>query len=126
MRIAFATDDGENVSAHFGRAQYYLMVDVENGGEVRRELVHKSPPEEHVHVPGEEHQHGKGHGAKFHLVEGCDVLVARGMGQRAYDRLREMGVEPIACDEMLIDVALTACVDGALAHNPERIHAPHH
>ena len=50
MRIAFATDDGEDISAHFGRAQYYLMVDVENGSEVRRELVHKSSPEEHVHA----------------------------------------------------------------------------
>ena len=126
MRIAFVTDDGEEISAHFGRAQFYLMVDVRDGEEVGRELVPKSQPSEHVHGPGEEHRHGKGHGAKFHLLEGCDVLVARGMGHRAVERAGGMGLEVIVCDEKTVDVALKAYLDGTLAHNPARIHAPHH
>lgn len=122
MRIAFVTDDGETLSAHFGRAQYYLMVDVEEGVEVGRKTILKHRPKEH----GEEHEHGQGHGARFNLLEGCQVLIARGMGQRALDHLNEMGIEVIVCDEESINVALAAYLDGALAHNPQRIHAPHH
>ena len=33
MKIAFVTDDGQSISAHFGRAAYYLVVDVVDGKE---------------------------------------------------------------------------------------------
>ena len=31
MKIAAITDDGQTISMHFGRAQYYLICTVENG-----------------------------------------------------------------------------------------------
>jgi predicted Fe-Mo cluster-binding NifX family protein len=126
MRIAFATDDGKEISAHFGRAQYYLVVDVRDGKEAGREMVLKSRPSEHVHGPGEERRHGKGHGAKFELLEGCDVLIVRGMGQRAFGRAQDMGLEIFVCDEKTVDAALAAYLGGALPHNPARVHEPHH
>jgi predicted Fe-Mo cluster-binding NifX family protein len=62
MKIAFVTDDGENVSAHFGRATHYLVVDVENGKETGRELREKLG---HAHFHTEEHQHEE-HSAEGH------------------------------------------------------------
>ena len=38
MKVAAITDDGKNISLHFGRAQYYLVVTVEDGVIVDREL----------------------------------------------------------------------------------------
>ena len=31
MKIAAVTDDGKTISAHFGRARYYVVVTVEDG-----------------------------------------------------------------------------------------------
>ncbi len=38
MKIALITDDGKSISQHFGRAPYYLVVTLEDGKEVNREL----------------------------------------------------------------------------------------
>ena len=41
MKIAFVTDDGETISQHFGRASKYLVVEVDGGKELLRELRDK-------------------------------------------------------------------------------------
>ena len=41
MKIAAVTDDGKTISQHFGRASKYMVVTVENGEEIGRELRDK-------------------------------------------------------------------------------------
>ena len=41
MRIAFVTDDGISITQHFGRAGKYLVVEIEEGKEVSRDLRSK-------------------------------------------------------------------------------------
>jgi predicted Fe-Mo cluster-binding NifX family protein len=41
MRIAAITDDGKTISQHFGRAAHYMVVTIENGKIVDRQLRDK-------------------------------------------------------------------------------------
>ena len=41
MKIAFVTDDGMTITQHFGRAGKYLVVEIEDGKEISRELRDK-------------------------------------------------------------------------------------
>ncbi|MCX6012209.1 MAG: dinitrogenase iron-molybdenum cofactor biosynthesis protein, partial [Chloroflexi bacterium] len=38
MKIAFATEDRNTISQHFGRAPYYLVVTVEGGKVLKKEV----------------------------------------------------------------------------------------
>ena len=44
MKIAIATDDGQTISAHFGRARAYAVLTVRDGVVIERELRPKSAP----------------------------------------------------------------------------------
>ncbi|MEN6409046.1 MAG: cupin domain-containing protein, partial [Anaerolineaceae bacterium] len=61
MKIAFITDDGKSISQHFGRASYYLVLTVEEGKIVNREMRSKLG---HNQLGGEHHEesHGASHG----------------------------------------------------------------
>ncbi len=61
MKIAFATQDGQTISRHFGRAPHYLVT-IENGAVAQRELRDKASHAHHehtLHQVGEE-RHGYG------------------------------------------------------------------
>ena len=62
MKIAAITEEGITISQHFGRAPYYLVLTIENGEIVQRELRDKLGHNQFA--PGEGHgeHHGEGHG----------------------------------------------------------------
>jgi len=72
--------------------------------------------------------HGHGHGHDHHFQEklavmaDCQVLLARGMGQPAYERLQAAGIEPLLVDEREIETAVQAYLAQTLTHNPRRLH----
>lgn len=136
MKIAAITDDGATISAHFGRAHYYLVYTVEAGEIVAREQRDKTG---HHDFASEEHEHAhhsrddpRGHGfgrgaAQRHAsmigaIADCDVLLARGMGQGAYLALQEAGIMPVTTDRKHIDEAVQAFLEGELIDRPERRH----
>ena len=41
MKIAVITDNGKTISRHFGRAPHYVVVTVENGKVIAREMREK-------------------------------------------------------------------------------------
>lgn len=66
MKIAVVTNDGRSISAHFGRARNYLVVTVENGTIVERELRDKTACDHGHHGHGHDHHahdehHESGH-----------------------------------------------------------------
>lgn len=133
MKIAIVTDDGKTISAHFGRAQHYSVITIEDGRVVGQELRDK-------HAHGAHHEHEHGGGTEIHLHEGnnpqaadthnrmaasipdCEVVVARGMGNGAYMSLRAAGKQPILTDAREIDEAVRRFIAGELADHPERLH----
>lgn len=88
-RIALACEDnqglGGQISQHFGRCPYYLIVDVE-GDEIRK-TDSVSNPYYNRHVPGMVPQ--------FINQQGANVMIAGGMGPRAIDMFTSLGIEVV-------------------------------
>jgi predicted Fe-Mo cluster-binding NifX family protein len=128
MKIAIVTDDGETISAHFGRARAYLAITVEDGSIVHREMRPKSAP----HLDGARHAgddeshdgpaaHAR-HDEMIAPIADCAYLVARGMGRGAYDRISAAGIRPVVTDLVDPDEASLACAAGRITDLVDRLH----
>lgn len=132
MKIAVISDDEVNVSQHFGRAPYYVVVTVEDGtivdSETRAKAGHHTfGAEGHPNLaPGERHGYDAGSQAKHRsmadTITDCEVLIAGGMGWGAYESLKGYGVRPIITDEEDIREAVRRYLDGDLPDLAERLH----
>ncbi len=122
MKIAFVTEDEQTISAHFGRAPKVVVVTVEDGKEVAREVRDK---EVHGHDHDHDHDHGHGHhdhGSIFSTMADCDALVVRGIGSPAVAHAQNMGLRVFLTRRKTIDEALAAYLAGELDHDERRIH----
>jgi predicted Fe-Mo cluster-binding NifX family protein len=132
MRIALITDDGKTISQHFGRAPYYLVVTVENGQIVKREVREKPGHTEFASQPHEAGGHGQLHGMgpvshDRHLrmseaIADCEALLCGGMGMGAYQSLLKRGIKPVVTDIQDIDQAVMAYVEGKIVDRVDRLH----
>jgi len=88
-RIALACEDNQELkgqlSQHFGRCPYYLLVDVE-GGEIKK-TASVSNPYFANHIPGKV--------PMFINEQGVNVMIAGGMGPRAIDIFSSFGIEVV-------------------------------
>ncbi len=125
MKIAAVSDDGKTISMHFGRARQYVVVTVEDGRivgrEVREKVFHHHGPDGHDHHAHDHHQHGP-HAQMAATIDDCQVLLAGGMGTPAYQSLKSHGIEPIITEVTEIDAAVSAYVGGSLRNLTERLH----
>ncbi len=132
MKLAIVTDDGVTISAHFGRAAYYLVITLENGKIVNRKKRQKLS---HAHFSHEPHEAGtpgqphgfdaaaqNRHGQMIETIADCQVLVARGMGADAYENLKRRGIQIILTELRTVDEAVAAFTAGNLIDRPERLH----
>lgn len=94
MKIAIASSDGKTLAQHFGRCKGFVVFEVENGEVVTREY-RDNVFSEHQGA----HDGGEGNCAPTDLLRDCDVVVASGMGPRAYRRLKEQGKKVIIAAE---------------------------
>jgi predicted Fe-Mo cluster-binding NifX family protein len=132
MKIAAITDDGNTISQHFGRAQYYLVATVENGQIVGRELRNKLGHTHFADQPHAEEQPGQPHGMDAashdkHLqmaeaIADCEALLCRGMGMGAYQSMQVRGIRPVVTDIAAVDEAIMAYVQGNIVDQVERLH----
>ncbi len=127
LKIAVATPDGEKLSPHFGETPWYEVFTVENGQIVARERRHKPHHEDEgdeEHAPGEHaHLHRPGGPMDFFApISDCNVLIAGGMGDRAYEWARQAGLE-VYLTRGTVESALQAYLAGELKHDPRRVHA---
>ncbi len=108
MIIAFATDNKNGldslVSAHFGRAPYYVFVEVENK-EVKN-VTEKESPFSEGHSPGEV--------PMFVSQNGASVIISGGMGQRAIENFKNLGVTPIVGVSGTVKDILSDFLEGKL------------
>jgi predicted Fe-Mo cluster-binding NifX family protein len=143
MKIAVVSDDGQTISQHFGRAQHYVVLTIENGQITGRELREKFG---HKHGSGDHPGTGEGHiGAaqaecdpsssqRFSplaedshsrmaaSISDCTVVVARGMGAPAYYSMQRAGIQPMVVNETSVDEAAQALITGSLVDHRERLH----
>lgn len=132
MKIAAITDDGKTISQHFGRAPYYLVLTIEDGEIIERELRDKlghSQFASHSHGPEEPGQlHGMGaasqskHQMMSQSIEDCQVLLCGGMGMGAYQSMAERNIKPIVTDIKDIEQAVMAYIEGSITDRVDRLH----
>ena len=134
-KIATVTDDGKTISPHFGRATKYAVLTIEDGRIIARELRDKAGHHDFQHEESHGHEHhddprGRGFGKRsgekhrlmFEAIPDCEMVLARGMGQGAYQGLQQKGIRPILTDIADIDTAVQAVIDGSIEDRPERLH----
>ncbi|MGQ9747706.1 MAG: NifB/NifX family molybdenum-iron cluster-binding protein [Candidatus Caldatribacteriaceae bacterium] len=108
-RIIIPTLDEEGlkakISEHFGRAPYWTIVDRDGNGVVLGvEVIANSG----------EHFGGRGHAAEQILVHNPQVVIVRGIGSSAIQRLREANVILLHTEEATVEEALSAYGEGRL------------
>lgn len=132
MKIAAVSEDGVNISQHFGRAPYYIVVTVENNMIISKEKRDKLG---HAQFAGEAHEEGedpRGHGygeesqsrhtRMASAIADCQVLLARGMGSGAYESMKQAGIQPIVTDIQNIDEAVKSYLTNTLVDHTEKLH----
>ena len=132
MKIAAVSDNKINISQHFGRAPYYVVLTVEQGEIVDKETrpkaghhtfaAHQSPKL----APGERRGYDEGseirHQSLAEDISDCQVLFAGGMGWGAYEAMKSYGIEPILTDVKNIYEAMLLYLKGKLPNLVERLH----
>ena len=131
MKIAVITDDGKTISQHFGRAPYYMVLSIEDGKIVHRELRAKMGHNQFSAIGPEEHhqeQHGMdeaSHDKHIQMagsIADCQALLCGGMGMGAYESMRRLNIQPIVTDLQDIEAAVQAYIDGKLVDHTEKLH----
>lgn len=127
MKLAIASSNGATIQRHFGRTKDYVVVTVEDGRDVAREVRPVESPAQLVEVGG----HGPGQfesrmRTMIASVKDCDVLVAGGMGYPMVDAIEQAGLDVILTNERLVDDIVTSYLAGTLEHEPELAHEPCH
>jgi predicted Fe-Mo cluster-binding NifX family protein len=133
MKIAVACMNEHTIAAHFGRAEKYMVYEVEDGQVMDRKMVPK-PGHRHFSqqqpVGGQGHGHGSGfghhagckHEQMIENIRDCDVLLAGGMGRGAYVDMQTWGIRPIVTDITEVEKAVQAVVDGTIVDHTEKLH----
>lgn len=133
MKIAIITDDQKSISQHFGRANYYAVLTIENGQIAQREIREKAnhkhfANELHEHSHTEGHSHGfdpasqSRHGEMAQPITDCEAVICGGMGTGAYESMKQHGIRPIVTDIKMIEEAALAYAKGELVNHVEKLH----
>jgi len=121
IKIAAATENGETLSSHFGRAPQYMVYSITDGE------ISSVEKREKPHHGGEEHDHEHGHhqphahGDMFAPIGDCQALLVGGMGQPAYQKAQAAGLE-IFLTGGPIESAVRAYLSGELTSDMRRVH----
>ncbi len=131
-KIAVVSDDGRSVSAHFGRARFYLVATVQDGKVIGREMRPKAGHHvyggEAPHVEDASQPHGfdtgsqRKHSEMAAPVSDCEAVIAGGMGTGAYQSLQALGLKTIVTDIALVDEAVQAYIDGTIQNLTGKLH----
>lgn len=123
MRIAVASDDGINVTGHVGKCRRFLIIDVENG-EILKKEIRKNSFTDHSIGKNEKSNHGNGHGGGHgnndghkRLAEGlkdCKYLISHGMGWKLVEDIKSFGIEPLVTSETNAEQAAIMLEEGKL------------
>jgi len=131
MRIAAVTEDGIHISQHFGRALFYVVITVEDGKAIHKEMRpkvgrHLFEAADHSHRAGSCHSDPAAaqtkHRSMAETIADCQVLLAGGMGRGAYESLKTYNIEPVVTDVADIDEAVQLYLGGNLPNLLERLH----
>ena len=119
MKIAIASDDGKTIASHFGRTRGFVIVEAEDGKITSSEYRPNTFTGHVKGVEGESHADDR-RGPILSALSDCQVVVARGMGQRIYDHLAAANIEVFVTSEVEVENAAEQYLLGTLVDNPDQ------
>jgi len=130
--LTVVTEDGKQISQHFGRATYYLVLTIKEGKivnrEMREKIGHRQFSAQEVQNAAHNERHGMDdnshnkHISMAETISDCQVLLCGGMGMGAYDSMRRINIQPIVTDMTDVEQAVQAFLDGKLIDHTELLH----
>ena len=120
VRIAIPTNDGINISGHFGRTKGFRIISIENNNIIKDELKNNTFT---GHAQGQ-HNQNNGHQSHSHdgilsALAGCDTVIANGMGRKLYNDLKNASLSVFITKEKQIAQAMDLFLNGELDNNEE-------
>ncbi len=119
MKVAVASDDGQVISAHFGRSLGFVIAEIENK-EIITKQYRKNTFTGHARGLAGEDCNIDRHQPILEALKDCQIVISHGMGRRIYDDLRNEAIDVYITDEVDVDAALNAFIKGELKDHPER------
>lgn len=118
-KILIPTDDSEGkvVAAHFGRAQYFAVIDLNDDGSVSAKMVHANTSE---------HAGGRGHAHDNVLSYEPSVIIVSGMGPRGIRNFESQNVAVLRANSHLVDDVVASFVKRELEELTEGCAEAHH
>jgi predicted Fe-Mo cluster-binding NifX family protein len=133
MKIAIASENGETISRHFGRATEYIIVNTDDRNILGREIRPKVGHTDCSIVGLQEHDCGCAihtggvsiydrHRSMVLNILDCSILLAGGMGWGAYEGLKSRGIKTVITDVEDFEDAVKLYLVGNLPNLMERLH----
>jgi len=127
FKAAFATNDGVKISRHFGRAEYFEVIEMNEGSIIARERrtntgAHHNHSSGHDHDSMHHEMHSERHNTMGEIVKDCDYVIAGGMGFPIFNFLNSLGKNVIITSLSNIDEALPQIANGTIENHKEKLH----
>ena len=102
-KVLIPTDDSEGkvIAAHFGRAQYFAVIDLTDDGSVSAKTVHANTSE---------HSGGRGHAHDNVLRYNPNVLIVSGMGPRGIRSFEGQNIAVLKANSYSVDDVVASFV----------------
>ncbi|MBT4336973.1 MAG: iron-molybdenum cofactor biosynthesis protein [Bacteroidetes bacterium] len=124
MKIAIPSDNGSQISRHFGRAKGFIVFTIEEGVIQNEEFVdnrftghsqglHVS----HGHQGGDEHHHS--HQGILQALENCSIVIAGGMGKRLVTDMKSSNKQVFITKEVIARKAVELFLEDKLDHQDD-------
>ncbi len=117
MKIAYSSMNGETISGHPGRAKYLVIVEINEKGEIKKEVIenplnhHKEEPKGkilHEHNHFHHHEHSK----RFEFLKenNIEAFITKRCGEGFKRNLERLGIKLILTEEKNIENVLKSLV----------------
>lgn len=105
MKIALPIENNE-LSQHFGRCEKFMIVEIENGEIKGKEIIENT---------AREGREGVGTtSASLIADKGVDAIIVQNIGPKAYNVLKQLGIEIYKANSTSIDECIKLFLEGKL------------
>ncbi|NHI83135.1 MAG: hypothetical protein EAX81_02355 [Candidatus Thorarchaeota archaeon] len=118
-RLLIPSDDADGISVadHFGRASFFVLVDLDNRGNITSRSVQRN-------TSG--HLGGRGHAHDNVLSYSPHVVIVQGMGPRGLRSFESQDIAVLQSRSRLVDEAIASYLRGDLPELTEGCSHAHH
>ncbi len=118
-RVLIPTEDqdGKVVAAHFGRAPFFNVVDIDDNGAVTQSITHPNTGS---------HRGGMGHAHDNVLMYSPNVVIVSGMGPRGIRGFQDASIAVLKANSSHVEAVLQSYLRGTLSELTEGCVDAHH